>query len=265
MLSAIAEAHILAGFPSPTQAGIILKMKRAVVEVTPRPRSKNPLHIRHFLAFFNLIRRDTFIDVRDFFLLLMMFLAILRRNEAVHLRMQDVYKQELSPGHWILVVWVGISSPTKTDRGRDGEYMLLDSNPADIRVCPCTWHTLYLEDRKRWRTAPSEFLFVDARPSHKASTACLSGATANTRLKAWTTAIGCAVEEFSSGSARHGGATAIAAARIPPGILKQHGRWKSEAYLVYVHTSLANRLLASRSILDSASIPAEVKIIRPSE
>jgi hypothetical protein len=143
--------------------------------------------------------------------------------------------------------------------------MLLDSNPADIRLCPCTWHTLYIQERKAWRSAPSEFLFVDARRSGRASTSCLSGALANTRLKAWASAIGCTVEEFSSGSARHGGATAIAAARIPPGILKQHGRWKSEAYLVYVHTSLANRLLASRAILDSASIPAEIKIVRPSE
>ena len=265
VLAAIAQAHVLNGLPSPTAAAIISKIKRTVIEVTPRPKSKNPLHISHFIAFFGHIRRNSFIDVRDYFLLLLMFLAILRRSEAVSLRLNHVYKQQISPGHWVLVVWVGITDHTKTDRGRDGEYMLLDSNPTDRRVCPCTWHTLYLEDRRAWRTAHSDFLFVDARPGSKASSAPLTGATANTRLKVWATAIGCEIEEFSSGSARHGGATAIAAARVPRGILKQHGRWKSEANLVYIHTSLANKLLASRAILDSASLPAEVKIVRPSE
>ena len=110
---------------------------------------------------------------------------------------------------------------------------------------------------------PLRFL-VRRRPPKLQSLDCEPD-PANIRLKVWAAAIGCEIEEFSSGSARHGGATAIAAARIPPGILKQHGRWKSEAYLVYVHASLANRLLASRAILDSASAPAEVKIVRPSE
>ena len=263
VIAAIAEAHVLAGYDSPTTNPFINKAKRTVIEVTPPPNTKNPLTVNHFLRMFEKVNINSFIDVRDYFLLLIMFLAILRRTEAMHLRLSDVYQVELTPGHWILVVWVGTSEATKTDRGRKGEYMLVDSNPRDVRLCPLQWHTLYLDARRNWHRGQSTYLFVDARQTHRRAKTALKGEVANIRLKKRAQAIGEPIDEFSSGACRHGGATAIAAAGVPSRILKRHGRWKSDAYMVYVHESLANRLTASRAILDSNEPTQEVKIARP--
>ena len=51
--AAIAQAHLLVGYDSPKMDGcIVRKMKRAVVEATPPPATKNPLRMLHFLQMF---------------------------------------------------------------------------------------------------------------------------------------------------------------------------------------------------------------------
>jgi integrase len=43
---------------------------------------------------------------------------------------------------------------------------------------------------------------------------------------------------FRSHSLRHGGASAYAAAGVPLHVIKEFGRWKSEAYMVYITLSV---------------------------
>jgi integrase len=43
---------------------------------------------------------------------------------------------------------------------------------------------------------------------------------------------------FRSHSLRHGGASAYAAAGVPLHVIKEFGRWKSDAYMVYVTLSV---------------------------
>ena len=43
---------------------------------------------------------------------------------------------------------------------------------------------------------------------------------------------------FRSHSLRHGGASAYAAAGVPLHVIKEFGRWKSEAYMIYITLSV---------------------------
>ena len=57
-------------------------------------------------------------------------------------------------------------------------------------------------------------------------------------------------EKYGGHSARKGGATAAAAARVQVHLLKRHGRWKSDAVYLYIHDSPTAKLSVSRAILN---------------
>ena len=158
------------------------------------------------------------------------------------LRLEDVYVEDVSPGHPALFVWVGTNDPTKTDQGCLGEYIILDSNPGNPLECVVGWYLRYRDMRGSYQ---SPFLF-SASPRN---TARMSKRAPNSILKRWVHKLGLDPAEFSSHSARHGGATAAASEGVPERLLKRHGRWRSDQVRVYIHETLANRLGVSQAIL----------------
>ena len=60
--------------------------------------------------------------------------------------------------------------------------------------------------------------------------------------------VGISPEGFSSHSFRRGGAIAAFRASVPSELIKHHGGWTSDAYLLYLEFSLQDKLLVSRAL-----------------
>ena len=241
-LAAISEAHRLNDLPSPTVSDWVSLAKKTITWLNPPPKTKRPLLLSHIRQMVQVMDAQSTTDTRDMLLLFLMFLGLLRESEAVSLRLEDVYVEEVNPGHPVLFVWVGTQDPTKTDQGCRGEYIILDSNPGNPLECAVSWYLRYRDMRGSHQ---SPFLFSTS----PGNTTKMSSRAPNAILKRWVRKLGLDPAEFSSHSARHGGATAAAAEGVQERLLKRHGRWKSDQVRVYIHETLANRLGVSQAIL----------------
>ena len=134
-LAALSEAHRLSGLPSPTLSDRVALAKKTITRLTPPPKTKRPLLLSHIRQMIQVVDAQSVADTRDMLVLLLMFLGLLRESEAVALRLEDVYVEDVSPGHPVLFVWVGTHDPTKTDQGCLGGYIILDSNPGNPLEC----------------------------------------------------------------------------------------------------------------------------------
>lgn len=65
------------------------------------------------------------------------------------------------------------------------------------------------------------------------------------RVKLWVEKIGLDPANYSGHSFRRGGATTMARAGVPPEIIQVQGRWRSDAYKLYVQIGVETLLKAT--------------------
>ena len=70
-------------------------------------------------------------------------------------------------------------------------------------------------------------------------------------IKSAATSLHLNPDHYSSHSFRRGGATYAFQAHVPPELIKLHGDWKSDAYLIYLEYSLKQKLSVSRDMASS--------------
>ena len=87
--SAIASLHRMHGLDSPTWEPKFKLMKRMIVRATP-PRKKNPVTPLILVQLAMQVQPDSFIDVRDMFLFMLLFKVMARQSEAINLRCTDI-------------------------------------------------------------------------------------------------------------------------------------------------------------------------------
>ena len=80
----------------------------------------------------------------------------------------------------------------------------------------------------------------------------------NNNLKHLIKLIGLKPTDFSSHSFRRGGATIAFQAHVEPELIKYHGDWKSDAYLVYLEYNFAQKLSVSQRMAFSIWFPISV-------
>lgn len=218
--AAVADLYRAAGISSPTVSGLVGLTRRAIIRSGHPPRKKAPLRVcmlREMAA----KARLTFLDVRNYFLVLLMMAAFLRESEAARLFAADVWEDQLQSGKAVLFV---IVRRGKTDQGGHGHTIVV-SQARDPSVCPLRWFQLY----SRLRNPSSHFLF------HKHhSVERIADGTPNHVIHALVAGIGEDPSQFGSHSARRGGATAAAAAHIDLHLIRRHGNWKSDAVFEYI-------------------------------
>ena len=66
-------------------------MKKAVTRSTAPPQSKRPVFFHHLAKMMEEMDVDTLMDTRDIFIFLIMFLALLRQNEMVKLKVDHMW------------------------------------------------------------------------------------------------------------------------------------------------------------------------------
>ena len=72
-----------------TQDPLVKEMKKVVKDLTPEPKQMRPLEVDHLRRMSRIIK-PSFKDLRDYFMLLLMTVAMLRESEAVALGPRDV-------------------------------------------------------------------------------------------------------------------------------------------------------------------------------
>jgi len=189
-------------------------------------------------------------DPWDFQVLVMMVVAhdgLLRAGELLNLRWGDVEWAE--GGDATLLVRV-----SKTTHDRPAESVaLVDYVIPDL---PCHFSgARLLREYMRHRSAdgsqdPDAFLFP-ARPGSRASAPATRKRQFVSRVQDLLAAAGFVSAEFSGHSFRSGGATDLWAAGVDPRSIQLQGRWRSDAFWLYVRDNPAEHASRVRAAFSS--------------
>ena len=166
ILSAAADLYRYDDVPL-VRGALIDQLKKVVRESTPAPTQKKPLELDHVRMMDTLVKPH-YLHIRDFFMILLMTVCMMRESEAVNLLATDVTLDILG-GAWCLVVLVQMS---KTDQERAGHTILV--SPSALRLtCPLFWYTVYDQARVK----DSKYFFHQAQGGKRNALEGLSTST----------------------------------------------------------------------------------------
>jgi integrase len=221
----------------PSGTVLLKHTKRTVSMLTAKSKPRLPIIRKHLQDMVEQCLDDP-MEVRDVFMLLLMFVGFLRESEAVGLLHADVWVQNvLETGQEALYVVVRKS---KTDQYSENATIVIGGCPGN-RLCPVAWYRLHTSKR-----LDSPFMF------HKVAKGAgqkLATGTPNHTVKRWLEKIGVSATGFGSHSLRRGGATAAAKAKVQMHVIKRHGRWASDAVYLYIVDGIEEQLGVSAAVL----------------
>ena len=226
----------------PTAGPLVKAMKGAVAKFTDPSQPKAAISMEQVEQIMRQVRMTSFVSVRNFTMILLMTVCLLRGSEATGLLEEDVEITKVD-GSPVLMVRV---QKGKTDQLRFGHTILVSSNPVE-NLCPIRW-VLFLMGH-RVKGAPYFFHQDPLSWVQPALHPGLAVGTANKEVKAAIESIGEDPENYGSHSCRRGGATAAVAAGVDIVLVKRHGRWKSDVVYSYVEVSVARKLSVSLGIM----------------
>ena len=238
----IIPASVASGFrytdPSLLQSKLVSEMKNAVKRKVPKEsRAKAPLSPDILRDIARNVTTWDLENTRNYFMVLLMTLAMLRESEAVNITMDDIWiEEEGSKSLHVSIPW------SKTDQAGDGQVVLL-SEMDDFMLCPLIWFDRYCG----FRDESQNYLFY----SLGKIPGPLSEKTPNHIVKKLVRGIGLDDRDFGSHSCRRGGCTAAIEAGTDLRTVARHGRWRSSAINTYIVDSRDTQLSVSKSIVDS--------------
>ena len=200
---------------------------------------------------------ETWMHVRNAFLIMLMMMGMLRESEAVALNVSDVVaKEEMIGGGkkvWTLQIAVVKS---KTDQAKNGALVLLAANPSKPAQCPVERFHRFVEARATARVAAEALFTTNKGERMQNGTPCgivqRAVAAANKR---WNTKNPEDLEKhgepttYGSHSCRRGGVTAARLNGVSMLDIQRHGRWKSLVVFAYVGQSAEERLAVTKEFL----------------
>ena len=202
-----------------------------------QPKSKKPLLISHLEKMATLVKPNCE-NIRDFLMITIMTVGMMRESEIVNLRTTDVWLEINSPNKEVLFVFV---EKSKTDQERKGHTIVIGQTPTN-KVNVITWYAIYKQARSQNN---SPWFFYNMRNKER-----LAKSTPLFIVRTWLSSINIAdPKNYGSHSCRRGGATAAAAAGIQERLIKRHGNWKSDAVHIYIEDTIDNRLSVANKML----------------
>lgn len=240
---------------SPCLNPLVVSVRKAAEKLAPAPKRRNAISRTHLLAIAKTFKHkfNSVAFVRNWLMLLIAYRGSLRGDEVVHLLPSDVWIEKCDPIDEACVhfppdmigrplLWIRVSSSkTHSQRQRDdtdrcGDMVVIGPD-VNQELCPLHWFRLWLTKR----TKSAKFLFHSANENN-------SGAINSSEFSS-------AVKEFCLGagfktvltghSARAGGATDAIRRGVDLKIVKDHGRWRSDAVFLYIQDDTAARLQVS--------------------
>ena len=252
--AAIADDYRFSGLPSPTLSPLVKAAKQIAVRKGKAPKPKKPLQpvqLRKVLA--SLVKPGaSFLELRDAFVFVLLYLGMLRASNVSWLRREDVWvEKDEETKEEVLFIFV---SKMKNDQERKGNTVVLAAAGA-AEFCPVSLFRRYCAARRA---------SADALIHQNNNDQGLSSNTVNSIFKKRLQAAypDEDISEFASHSGRKGGATAAAAAEVQERLLRRHGGWKSDAVYVYIYEAMPNRLAVSRGIYSRLCRGSEVALLQ---
>lgn len=254
--ASIIPAAIAAGLrytdPSALQSTLVTEMKKSIKRTVPMEhRAKKPITPEMLRQMASGVNVSSLEQTRNYFMILMMTLAMLRESEVVVLQMDDARVEDHPEGIGkVLSIYIPWS---KTDQPGDGHMVML-AEMEDYRLCPVTWFTAYTA----LRDPTAEYLFYSLGSNNLAR---LSEKTPNHIVKklvkelgfdessyGYNTSLLCLSIGIRSHSCRRGGCTAAIDAGVDLRTVSRHGRWRSSAINTYIVDSDQTKLSVSKAI-----------------
>ena len=213
--SAISDLFRYEGF-NPCDHALVKQMKKTLKNLSKPPTSKLPLEIAHLRALAKLFQRKVvstkFVEVRDFFMLVLMTAAMLREDEAMALKKGDVWLETIE-GEICLFVFV---EKSKTDQCRNGHTITIGLS-SHKHTCPIHWFYAY----QKSKNPRARFFFHQLDSKHKSMGLAIT--TPWHVIKRLLPRIGVNPKKYGSHSCRRGGVTAAVAANVELRLIANHG------------------------------------------
>jgi len=232
---------------NPTDDSLVELAIRAASKKAPAVKHRKPITRQIILSLAKSADTTKFVEVRDFFLILIAYRAFLRGEEAISLRKDECWSDafqslDLPPNFRLPVgcddriLWITISSSKTNPQKQKLSY---DERTVDTRIVgpdvipeidPIRWFDRYNALRSKKAEA-----FFHRSDDFKLNDGFMSPNTFNHIVKSRLAAIGITDVEFGGHSCRAGGATEAARKKVETRLIKRHGRWKSDAVNIYLH------------------------------
>ena len=232
-----------------TRSVLVQQMMKCLRPMTKSVIKKLPLTMAQLHNMAEVLKRpehdSSFVLRRNFLMVVLASVTLLRRSEVVRLEMTDVsLSQERIGGFQQTVMSVFVNKLAKNDIERKGHTRyVLEATGRNAAICPIRLYKDYVE---QWRST-KKWLFYQER-TH----AQLSSSTPNHGLKKLLAMIGLEpnqIARYGFHSCRRGGATLAAERGIPIHLLKRHGNWRSDAVYEYIEDSLEQKTRVSTILL----------------
>jgi hypothetical protein len=241
--SALAWAHALAGFTSPTKDVLVVECLAGLQRKLAKPKCpKEPFLLSHIHSFMCSMNANDLGDVRDTCLLVLGFYGFLRFDEVVHLTGVCV---QFHVDHVALNI---VSA--KTDQLREGNVVIIAKLDA---FCPVGLLHKYM-CMSMGLERPSYFLFrrvvkIKNRSLLQSRNVPLSYNVVRSLVKKKACSIGLKSESYGTHSMRAGGSSAAANAGVNDRAFQRHGRWASvSAKNGYIKDSLSQKMAVTLAI-----------------
>ena len=237
--------HDLAGVGSPTSHPTVVAVKEGAIRLSSCPvkHRKEPLEAEHLRQLMERTDLNDLLQLRNLVMFVLAFSGFLRFSELSLIRAKDI---KFSNG--FISVFI---EKSKADQLREGQSVVIAESGSSL--CPVTLLKLYMNS-SHLSLDSDEYIF---RPI-SASNSCkrlvsvhkpISYSTYRQSFKKSFRDIVPDITNFSTHSARSGGATSAANSGIPERNFQRHGRWASvSAKNTYIKDSLASRLDVSKSL-----------------
>ena len=240
-LAAVRNLHIQHGFPSPVEHSILLpRLLRGIKRVyTMDRRPRLPITPSLLLLFRRHLNTQWFDHTTLWAAMLVAFFAFLRSAELLALRVNDI--QTIQPPNGSLPSYTITLQTSKTDPFRKG---------CTLRIAP-SGHPVLCPAR-----ALQAILHRHSTPSNNPLFTLTSGQplrrqTLNLAIKHLASMAGIQSASYSSHSFRISAATTAAHVGLPDSLIKTLGRWCSDAYQSYIHTSTATLEAVPQALVSS--------------
>lgn len=239
--SAVADLHRFDDDLNPQRSALVKNVKKVVVRRTKAPKEKQPLKADTLRIIFEALDLSSFVNLRDYFMFVLCYKAVLRQCECAALRPADVWIDIIDVEGVITPVLFIFVEKMKNDQGRFGHTIVLGADKETWK-CPLSLFRRYEEavaSRKpNYRTG---FFFKERGIQSR-----LCDSHVNARLKVACKLAGLPVSQFSSHCLRTGGVTTAIEAGIELRLVARHGNWKSLAIFRYIKDNLAQLLQVSK-------------------
>ena len=233
----------------PAQSQIVQDVKATIKKISPPSKRKKALLVSHIYSIFECCLLDKFINIRDYFLIILAFKTLFRGAEIISILLDDTWIDtvQLDSGVEVTALFV-LLQDWKTRNGRGGRTQVICQDIEHPWKCPVTLYSRFLEELVSICTVEGtpvlSHLFCQRNPFGQP----LAKTHLNAAIKRLANLAGLQAAGLTGHSTRVGGTTAAFRAGVKRQIIAKHGDWVSDCIDLYYEESIDDKSAVSLAI-----------------